>query len=308
MRTLFVGGTGLISSACTAAAVAAGHELWLLNRGRSGLEVPLPPERTIVADTYDEAGLAVALKGRQWDVVVQWVGYLQAQVSQDIRVFSGAGQYVFISTAATYQKPPDHWLITERTPQSNAYWDYGRQKIACEKLLVEAGERSGFPFTIVRPSLTYGLSRIPVVIGSWDRPFTIVDRMRRGAPIIVPGDGTSLWTVTHNSDFAQGLLGLLGNPAALGQDFHITSDEALTWDQNLFAGRRGGRRRPHHRPRPQRRHRGCRPERAREPVRRQDLQHGVRQQQASRRRPRLPGHCPVRPRDQTDRRLVRRRS
>ncbi|MGP8205159.1 MAG: NAD-dependent epimerase/dehydratase family protein, partial [Acidimicrobiales bacterium] len=161
MRVLFVGGTGLISSACSAATVAAGHDLWLLNRGRSRLEVPVPPSRTIVADAHDEAEVRAALKGREWDAVVQWVGYLPAQVQQDISVFSGAGQYVFISTAATYQKPPSHWLITERTPQSNAYWDYGRQKIACEKLLVEAGEQTGFPFTIVRPSLTYGLSQIP---------------------------------------------------------------------------------------------------------------------------------------------------
>ncbi len=231
MRVLFVGGTGLISSVCSAAAVAAGHELWLLNRGRSRLEVPVPAERTIIADAYNEAEVRSALRGRDWDAVVQWVGYLPAQVQQDINVFSGAGQYVFISTAATYEKPPSHWLVTERTPQSNPYWDYGRQKIACEKLLIEAGEHSGFPYTIVRPSLTYGVSQIPVVIGSWEKPFTIVDRMRRGAPIIVPGDGTSLWTITHNSDFAKGLLGLLGNPAAIGQDFHITSDEALTWDQ-----------------------------------------------------------------------------
>ncbi len=231
MRVLFVGGTGLISSACSAATVAAGHDLWLLNRGRSRLEVPVPPSRTIVADAHDEAEVRAALKGREWDAVVQWVGYLPAQVQQDISVFSGAGQYVFISTAATYEKPPSHWLITERTPQSNSFWDYGRQKSACEKLLVEAGERSGFPYTIVRPSLTYGVSQIPVVIGSWDKPYTIVDRMRRGAPIIVPGDGTSLWTITHNRDFAKGLLGLLGHPAALGQDFHITSDEALAWDQ-----------------------------------------------------------------------------
>ncbi len=231
MRALFVGGTGLISSACSAAAVAAGHELWLLNRGRSRLEVPVPAARTIVADAYNEAEVRAALQGRDWDVVVQWVGYLPAQVQQDIGVFSGVGQYVFISTAATYEKPPSHWLVTERTPQSNPYWDYGRQKIACERLLMEAGDRSGFPYTIVRPSLTYGVSQIPVVIGSWDKPFTIIDRMRRGAPIIVPGDGTSLWTITHNTDFAKGLLGLLGNPAAIGQDFHITSDEALAWDQ-----------------------------------------------------------------------------
>ncbi len=231
MRVLFIGGTGLISSACSAAAVAAGHDLWLLNRGRSRLEVPVPPERTIVADARNEAEVRVAVGPRQWDVVVQWTAYVPSQVEQDLRVFSGARQYVFISTAATYEKPPSHWLITEATPQSNPYWDYGRQKIACEELLVEAGKRSGFPYTIVRPSLTYGPSQVPVVIGSWDKPYTIIDRVRRGAPIIVPGDGTSLWTITHNSDFAKGLLGLLGNPAAIAEAFHITSDEALTWNQ-----------------------------------------------------------------------------
>jgi nucleoside-diphosphate-sugar epimerase len=231
MRVLFIGGTGLISSACSAAAVAAGHDLWLLNRGRSRLEVPVPPERTIVADARNEAEVRAAVGPRQWDVVVQWTAYVPSQVEQDLRVFSGARQYVFISTAATYEKPPSHWLITEATPQSNPYWDYGRQKIACEELLVEAGKRSGFPYTIVRPSLTYGPSQVPVVIGSWDKPYTIIDRVRRGAPIIVPGDGTSLWTITHNSDFAQGLLGLLGNPAAIAEAFHITSDEALTWNQ-----------------------------------------------------------------------------
>jgi nucleoside-diphosphate-sugar epimerase len=241
MRVLFVGGTGLISSACSAAVVAAGHDLWLLNRGRSRLEVPVPHERTIIADAHNEAEVRAALGQREWDVVVQWTGYFPSLVQQDLRVFSGARQYVFISTAATYEKPPSHWMITEATPQSNPYWDYGRQKIACEKLLVEAGERSGFPYTIVRPSLTYGPSQIPVVIGSWDKPYTIIDRMRRGAPIIVPGDGTSLWTITHNSDFAQGLLGLLGHPKAIGEAFHITSDEALTWDQiySLVGGAAG---------------------------------------------------------------------
>jgi nucleoside-diphosphate-sugar epimerase len=231
MRALFIGGTGLISSACSAAAVAAGHDLWLLNRGRSRLEVPVPPERTIIADAYNEAEVRAAVGPREWDVVVQWNGYLPSQVEQDIRVFSRARQYVFISTAATYEKPPSHWLITEETPQSNPFWDYARQKIACEAVLAEAGKQKGFPYTIVRPSLTYGPSQVPVVVGSWEKPYTIIDRVRRGAPIIVPGDGTSLWTITHNSDFAKGLLGLLGNPAAIGQALHITSDEALTWGQ-----------------------------------------------------------------------------
>jgi nucleoside-diphosphate-sugar epimerase len=122
-------------------------------------------------------------------------------------------------------------MITESTPLVNPFWQYSRDKIACEELLVDAFEKDGFPATIIRPSLTYGLTQIPVVIGSWDRPFTIVDRMRRGKKIIVPGDGTSIWTITHNSDFAKGLVPLFGHPGAIGEDFHITSDEALTWNQ-----------------------------------------------------------------------------
>ena len=168
MRVLFIGGTGLISSACAAASVAAGHDLWLLTRGRSRLGSPVPPERTITADAYNEAEVRAAVGPREWDVVVQWNGYLPSHVQQDLRVFSRARQYVFISTAATYEKPPSHWLVTESTPQSNPYWDYGRQKIACEALLVEAGKQTGFPYTIVRPSLTYGPSQVPVVIGSWE--------------------------------------------------------------------------------------------------------------------------------------------
>lgn len=228
MRVLFIGGTGLISSGCSPAVTAAGHELWLLNRGRS----PLPPAEgahLLHADVSDEAEMAEALGGRDWDAVVQWVAYTPDQVARDLRLLSGrTGQYVFISSASAYQKPPAHWLITEATPLENPFWGYSRDKIACERLL-EA--QSDVAWTVVRPSLTYGLSQIPVVVGSWAKPFTIVERMRRGAPIIVPGDGTSLWTITHNTDFARGFVGLLGRPQALGQAFHITSDEALTWDQ-----------------------------------------------------------------------------
>ncbi|MGA3354057.1 MAG: NAD-dependent epimerase/dehydratase family protein [Acidimicrobiales bacterium] len=231
MRVLFIGGTGLISTACSAATVAAGHELWLLNRGRSKLPTLVAPERVLSADATDEQQLRAAVEGREFDVVVQWVGYLPAHIGQDIGVFAGASQYVFISSASIYEKPPSHWMITESTPTVNPFWQYSRDKIACEELLRRAHDEIGFPATIVRPSLTYGLSQIPVAVNSWPKPYTIIDRMRRGAKIIVPGDGTSIWTITHNSDFAKGLIGLFAHPAAIGEAFHITSDESLTWNQ-----------------------------------------------------------------------------
>jgi nucleoside-diphosphate-sugar epimerase len=228
VRILFIGGTGLISSGCSPAVLDAGHELWLLNRGRSPLPAPAGA-RALHADATNEREVVRTIAGADWDAVVQWVAYTPDQVAQDLRVFAGlTGQYVFISSASAYRKPPNHWLITESTPLENPFWDYSRNKIACERLLESQSE---VPWTVVRPSLTYGPSQIPVAVGSWGRPFTIIDRMRRGAPIIVPGDGTSLWTLTHNSDFARGFVGLLGRREALGQAFHITSDEALTWDQ-----------------------------------------------------------------------------
>jgi nucleoside-diphosphate-sugar epimerase len=195
----------------------------------------------LTANATDEAQVRAALEGREFDVVVQWVGYLPGHVEQDVRIFAAAGQYVFISSASVYEKPPSHWLITEATPTVNPFWQYSLDKIACEEVLKRAQRESGFPATIVRPSLTYGPSQIPVVIGSWQKPYTIVDRMRRGATIIVPGDGTSIWTLTHNSDFAKGLVGLFGHPGAIGEDFHITSEESLTWNQiYALVGRAAG--------------------------------------------------------------------
>jgi len=233
MRVLFVGGTGLISSACAVASQQAGHELWLVNRGQSKLPAAVPADRIITADATDASALrsALAQTGGSWDVVVQWIGFGPDQVTDDIETFGDTGQYIFISSASVYEKPPSSWLITERTPTVNPFWDYSQQKIACEQVLRNAHAASGFPMTIVRPSLTYGVSQIPVAVGSWARPFTIVDRMRRGAKILVPGDGTAIWTLTHNSDFAKGLIGLFGLAGAIGEDFHITSDEALTWNQ-----------------------------------------------------------------------------
>jgi nucleoside-diphosphate-sugar epimerase len=231
MRILFIGGTGLISTACAAGTVAAGHELWLLNRGRSRLPSAVPPDRVLTADAGDERQVRAAVEGRRFDVVVQWVGYVPRQAEADVQVFGDAGQYVFISSASVYEKPPSHWMITESTPTVNPYWQYSRDKIACEEVLRRAHTETGFPATIVRPSLTYGPSQIPVAVGSWQKPYTIVDRMRRGARIVVPGDGTSIWTLTHNTDFAKGLIGLFGHQSAIGEAFHITSDEALSWNQ-----------------------------------------------------------------------------
>jgi nucleoside-diphosphate-sugar epimerase len=231
MKVLFVGGTGLISSACASAAQAAGHEVWLVTRGQSTLPSPVTSKRIITADATDQASLRSALSGMSWDVVVQCVAFQPDQVVEDVATFADAGQYVFISSASVYEKPPSSWLITERTPKVNPFWEYAQNKIACEQVLQRAHQESRFPMTIVRPSLTYGPSQIPVSVGSWTKPFTIVDRIRRGAKIIVPGDGTAIWTLTHNSDFASGLIGLFGQDAAIGEDFHITSDEALSWNQ-----------------------------------------------------------------------------
>lgn len=231
MKVLFVGGTGLISSVCASAARDAGHDVWLMTRGRLKLPATVPADRIIAADASDAAAMRAAVSGKSWDIVVQWVAFHPEHVIDDIETFADAGQYVFISSASVYEKPPSSWLITERTPRVNPFWDYAQNKIACEQVLQSAHRESGFPMTIVRPSLTYGPSQIPVLVGSWTKPFTIVDRIRRGAKILVPGDGTAIWTVTHNSDFAAGLIGLFGMDAAIGQDFQITSDEALTWNQ-----------------------------------------------------------------------------
>ena len=180
MRILFVGGTGLISTACSDAAVAAGHELWLLNRGRSRLRTAVSPAGVLTADANDEDQLRAAVAGRVFDVVVQWVAYEPEQVARDIRVFAGAGHYLFISSASVYEKPPSSWMITESTPTVNPFWKYSQDKIACEQVLRRAHGDTGFPMTIIRPSLTYGPSQVPVAIGSWQKPYTIIDRMRRG--------------------------------------------------------------------------------------------------------------------------------
>ena len=188
--------------------------------------------RTVTADIANEAAVVEALGSQSFDAVVDWTAFTPADVERDIRLFRGrTRQYIFISSASAYQKPVGHYLITESTPLANPYWQYSRDKIACEDRLMKAYREEGFPITIVRPSLTYGDTQIPLAVNSWLKPWTVVDRMRRGKKLIVPGDGSSLWVITHNSDFAQGLVGLLGHQQAIGHAFHITSDEAMTWDQ-----------------------------------------------------------------------------
>lgn len=231
MKVLFIGGTGIISTACTQLAAERGVELTLLRRGQREASVPAQVS-TLAADISDEAAVAEALGSRKFDAVVDWIAFTPEQVERDIRLFRDrTSQYIFISSASAYQKPPSHYLITESTPLANPYWQYSRDKIACEERLLREYRESGFPVTIVRPSLTYGDTQIVLAVNSWQKSYTAIDRMRRGRKVIVPGDGSSLWVVTHNSDFAQGLVGLLGHRQAIGHAFHITSDEVLTWDQ-----------------------------------------------------------------------------
>lgn len=231
MNVLFIGGTGIISTACVSASLDTGHHVWTLNRGLSKLPPQVSPGHALLADASDAVQVREVLAGLNFDVVVQWTAYVPAQVELDISLYADAGQYVFISSASAYEKPPAHWLVTESTPLVNPFWQYSRDKIACEEVLFAAHASTGFPVTVIRPSLTYGVSQIPVAIGSWEKPFTIIERMRRGAKILVPGDGTSIWTLTYNSDLARGLIPLLAHPGAIGEDFHITSDEALTWNR-----------------------------------------------------------------------------
>jgi nucleoside-diphosphate-sugar epimerase len=233
MKALFIGGTGLISSACSNLAVDRGIELFILNRSRSGQYSVPDGAHLLVGDVHgNEAELAGLLKSHSFDVVVDWIAFTPEDIERDLRLFSGrTKQFVFISSASAYQKPPSHYLITEETPLENPFWDYSCNKIACEKRLMQAYREQAFPVTIVRPSLTYGLSQIPLCVGSWQHPYTVIDRMKRARKIIVPGDGTSLWVLTWNGDFAIGFLGLLGHPRAIGEAYHITSDEVLTWNQ-----------------------------------------------------------------------------
>ena len=231
MKILIIGGTGTISSAITRQLAESGHDLWLLNRGTRKQEVPASVKQ-VIADIDDEAAVLRQIGNEQFDAVCEFIGFVTQQVERDIRLFRGrTRQYVYISSASAYNKPAASPYITEGTALANPYWQYSRNKIACEELLMHTYREEGFPVTIVRPSHTYCERAVPLSIhgpkGSWP----VLKRMMEGKPVLVHGDGSSLWTLTWNEDFARGFIGLLGNPKAIGETFQIMSDEQLTWDQ-----------------------------------------------------------------------------
>jgi len=231
MKILFIGGTGNISAASVRRAIKQHHDVYVLNRGNRALEdYGISGAKSLVGDIQDEAAIRDLLADHTFDVVANFIAFKTEDVERDVRLFNGrCAQYFFISSASAYQKPLVQPVITESTPLKNPYWDYSRDKIACENACQTAYREQDFPITIVRPSLTYE-TVIPTAIGGWD-DYTIVERMRQRRPVVVHGDGSSLWTITHSEDFAKGFVGLIGNQQALGEAFHITSDELLTWNQ-----------------------------------------------------------------------------
>ena len=231
MNILLIGGTGTISMAITRLLAAQGHTLYLLNRGSRNAGLP-ENVQIISCDISNEAEAAQKLQGMQFDCVGEFIGFVPEQLARDYRLFAGkTKQFIYISSASAYQKPPSGWRMTEETPLENPYWEYSRNKKACEDYLMERFREDGFPVTIVRPSHTYDERSVPLGVhgngGSWQ----VVKRIREGKPVIIHGDGTSLWTITHNSDFAKGYVGLIGKPEAIGEAFHITSEESVTWNE-----------------------------------------------------------------------------
>ena len=226
MKILFIGGTGIISSGCVKLAVERHMDLTVFNRGTTSIR-PLPPEVNVIhGDIRDTTQAESLLSEHNFDVVVDFISYTPEQLAQSISLFDNkVSQYIFISSVAAYHKPPLQLPITESTPLHNPWWEYARNKIACEEVLVNKYRQTKFPFTIVRPAHTYDCTLIPP-FGGW----TVIDRMRRGKPVIVHGDGSSLWVLTHHTDVARGILGLLGNSHAIGDNFHITSDLVLNWN------------------------------------------------------------------------------
>ena len=239
LKVLFIGGSGVISSACARLAVASGIELWVLNRGSSTVR-PLPAGAKVLhANINDRDAVKSVLGDEQFDAVVDFVAFGPDNVRADIEMFTGrTAQYVFISSASAYQTPPARLPVVESTPLRNPFWEYSRNKIAAEDVLVAAYREDGFPMTIVRPSHTYDRTSVPIS-GGW----TALGRIRAGKPIVIHGDGTSLWTLTHHDDFARGFVPLLGNSRAIGEAFHITSDDVLSWNQiaEIFGAALGAR-------------------------------------------------------------------
>lgn len=227
MKTLFIGGTGVISSACSKLAIAKGIDLYHLNRGQSSSLRPIEGVKNIVANIRDVEATRKVLENYSFDVVVDWISFTPEHIQNSIDLFSGkTDQFVFISSASAYQTPPEALPVTEDTPLSNPFWQYSRDKMACEDVLKDAFKKTQFPYTIIRPSHTYDKTLIPLIGG-----YTAYQRLKQGKPVIVHGDGTSLWTLTHHTDFAIGLVGLFGKKLAINNAYQITSDEWLSWNQ-----------------------------------------------------------------------------
>jgi len=225
MKVLFIGGTGIISSACSELAISKGIDLYHLNRGKSKRKIE--GVKTIIGDIRDFEATKKALEDLNFDSVVDWIAYKPEHIKNDIRLFTGkTDQFIFISSASCYQTPPEKLPVTEDTPLNNPIWEYSQNKIACEDILREEYRKNGFPYTVVRPSHTYDKTLIPMEGG-----YTVLNRMKLGLPVIVHGDGTSIWTLTHHRDFAIGLVGLLGKPEAIDEAYQITNNELLSWNR-----------------------------------------------------------------------------
>lgn len=231
MKALFIGGTGTISMAISRKLLEEGHELWLLNRGTRNDSLP-EGAHIIMADIGDEGDVARKLEGQNFDVVADFIAFTPAHLERDYRLFQGrTRQFIFISSASAYQKPLSDYRINEGTPLANPYWEYSRNKIACEELLMKLYREEGFPVTIVRPSHTYNERSVPLGLHGPGGSYQVIKRMMEGKKVIIHGDGTALWTMTFNSDFAKGFVGLMGNIHAIGEAVQITSDETVTWNQ-----------------------------------------------------------------------------
>ncbi|MDD7796162.1 SDR family oxidoreductase [Clostridium sp. 'White wine YQ'] len=231
MKVLFIGGTGNISGEISKLVIEKGWELYLLNRGNRLDKIP-EGAKAIIADINNEEDVSALIKDMDFDVVADFIAFKPEQIERDIRLFSKkTRQFIFISTASVYQKPSTYHIITESTPLYNPYWQYSRDKIKCEELLMEDFRRNKFPVTIVRPSHTYGIEKIPLAVKSGKGAWSVINRIINGKPVIIHGDGTSFWTLTHNTDFAKAFIGLMGNRSAIGEAVHITSDEAITWNE-----------------------------------------------------------------------------
>ncbi|MBN2879897.1 MAG: SDR family oxidoreductase [Clostridia bacterium] len=236
MKALLIGGTGTISTSISRKLIADGHELYLLNRGSRNDLLGTDKVQYITCDINDEAAVLKALGELEFDVVADFIAFEREHLERDYRIFKDrVGQFIFISSASAYQKPLSNYLITESTPLANPFWQYSRDKIECEKYLMDLYREEGFPVTIIRPSHTYDVRSVPLGVHGDNGSWQVIRRMMDGKPVIVHGDGTSLWTMTSAKDFAVGFVGIMNNIHAIGETFHITSDESLTWEQIYLA-------------------------------------------------------------------------